>query len=54
MNKNGRNGFKRRYVRLKGWLTLGISGSKTLTKLCCTYKLNPALPPQTVSWPDCL
>jgi diguanylate cyclase (GGDEF)-like protein len=26
MNKNGRNGFKRRYVRLKGWLTLGSIG----------------------------
>jgi diguanylate cyclase (GGDEF)-like protein len=26
MNKNGRNGFKRRYVRLKGWLTLGSMG----------------------------
>jgi diguanylate cyclase (GGDEF)-like protein len=26
MNKNGRNGFKRRYVRLKKWLTLGSIG----------------------------
>ena len=26
MNKNGRNGFKRKYVRLKGWLTLGSMG----------------------------
>lgn len=40
--------------KIKGWLTLGLSGEKNLTKLCCTYKLNPALPPQTVSWPDCL
>lgn len=40
--------------KIKGWLTLGLSGSKTMTKLCCTYKQNPALPPQTVNWPDCL
>jgi len=26
MIKNGRNGFKRQYVRLKGWLTLGSIG----------------------------